>query len=187
MSGERGPGSGDRRGPGTAGRSQGSGGRSPGRNDGSPETAGPSGLSPKRSARPRTRPGPGAIPDGPRPLPGPDDSVTRRRTADEDDRPRRSMEKIGDLLPRTAREYGLEDELELANLASAWLRIVAERIPAAGGSCRVIGLSQGVATIEADEPIVAQEIRLRSPELTAALRSATTGPIRQLRISLRHV
>jgi hypothetical protein len=97
------------------------------------------------------------------------------------------MEKIGDLLPRTAREYGLEEELELANLASAWLRIVAERIPAATGSCRLTGLSQGVVTIEADEPIVAQEIRLRSPELTTALRSATAGPIRQLRISLRHV
>ena len=104
-----------------------------------------------------------------------------------DESRRRSMEKIGDLLPRTAREYGLEEELELANAAAAWLRLVAERVPAAAGECRLVSLDQGVATVQADEAIVAQEIRMRAPELLAALRGATPNPIRQLRVILRHV
>jgi hypothetical protein len=100
---------------------------------------------------------------------------------------RRGMERIADLLPQTAREFGLEDQLEQARAAAAWSEIVAERVPAAVGACRLIGLSHGTATIEADEPIVAQEIRLRSPELLAALRSAARTPVRQLRVSARHV
>ena len=100
---------------------------------------------------------------------------------------RRRMESLADLLPQAAREFGLEDQLEQARAAAAWLEIVAERVPAAVGSCRLIGLSQGTATIEADAPIVAQEIRLRSPELLAALRGATRAPVRQLRVGSRHV
>ncbi len=100
---------------------------------------------------------------------------------------RRRMEKIGDLLPQTAREYGLEDELELANAAAAWLRLIAERVPAAVGECRLKALSQGVVTVQADEAIVAQEIRLRSQELLVALRPLVGGSIRQIRVTLRHV
>jgi hypothetical protein len=97
------------------------------------------------------------------------------------------MERLADLLPQTAREYGLEDQLEQARAAAAWSEIVAERIPAAVGACRLIGLSNGTATVEADEPIVAQEIRLRSLELLSALRSAARTPVRQLRVVARHV
>jgi hypothetical protein len=97
------------------------------------------------------------------------------------------MERLADLLPRAAREYGLEDQLDQAHAAAAWDRIVAERVPAAVGACRLVGLRQGVATIEIDMPIVAQEIRLRSPELTAALRAAVRTPIRQLHLATRHV
>lgn len=97
------------------------------------------------------------------------------------------MERLGDLLPRAAREYGLEDQLDQANAAAAWDRIVADRVPAAVGACRLIGLGQGVATIEIDMPIVAQEIRLRSPELLAALRAVARTPIRQLHLTTRHV
>jgi predicted nucleic acid-binding Zn ribbon protein len=97
------------------------------------------------------------------------------------------MERLGDLLPDAARQLGLDDELELAAAMTAWQKIVAERIPAAVGACRVTALAQGIATIEADEPIVAQELRLRSPELAAALRSAVRGPVRQLRVTARHV
>jgi predicted nucleic acid-binding Zn ribbon protein len=91
----------------------------------------------------------------------------------------RGMERLADLLPRAAREYGLE--------ALAWDRIVADRVPAAAGACRLTDLRQGVATIEIDLPIVAQEIRLRSPELLAALRAAVRTPIRQIRLTTRHV
>ena len=97
------------------------------------------------------------------------------------------MERLGDLLPRAAREYGLEDQLDQAHAAAAWDRIVGDRVPAAVGACRLVGLRQGIATIEIDMPIVAQEIRLRSPELTAALRNAVSTPIRQLHLATRHV
>ncbi len=100
---------------------------------------------------------------------------------------RRGMERLGDLLPDAARRLGLEDELELAGAMTAWQRIVAERIPPAVGACRIVALSQGVVTVEVDEPIVAQELRLRTPELVAALRSATRSPVRQLRVAVRHV
>jgi len=75
---------------------------------------------------------------------------------------RRGMERLGDLLPDAARQLGLEDELELAAAMTAWQRIVAERVPPAVGACRVVALSQGVVQVEADEPIVAQELRLRA-------------------------
>jgi hypothetical protein len=107
-----------------------------------------------------------------------------------DERPaetRRGMERLADLLPQAAREFGLEDQLEQARLAAAWHEIVAERVPAAAGACRLIALDHGTATIETDEPIVAQEIRLRAPELLAALRGKTRTPLRQLRVAARHV
>lgn len=97
------------------------------------------------------------------------------------------MERLGDLLPRAARVYGLEDQLEQAKAALAWDRIVAERVPAAAGQCRLVGLSRGVAVIEVDLPIVAQEIRLRSTELLAALRVTVGTPVRQLQLTTRHV
>jgi hypothetical protein len=97
------------------------------------------------------------------------------------------MERLADLLPRIAREHGLEEQLDQARAAVAWDRIVADRVPAAVGASRLIDLRQDVATIEIDMPIVAQEIRLRTPELLAALRSAVTTPIRQLRLTTRHV
>jgi predicted nucleic acid-binding Zn ribbon protein len=125
-----------------------------------------------------------AAPDG---VGGPDrrgaePPAIRRR----DDSPR-GLERLADLLPRAAREYGLEDQLDQARAAAAWERIVAERVPAAVGACRLVGLRQGVATIEIDMPIVAQEIRLRSPQLLAALRSAVRTPVLQLQLITRHV
>jgi hypothetical protein len=97
------------------------------------------------------------------------------------------MDRLADLLPGAARAFGLEEQLEQARAAAAWLEIVAQRVPAAKGECRLIDLSQGVATIEANEPIIAQEIRLRSLELLAALRKSVRTPLRQLRITTRHV
>ena len=99
----------------------------------------------------------------------------------------RGMEHLADLLPQAARKLGLDDQLEQARVAASWLEIVAERMPAAAGSCRLADLRQGVVTIETDEPIVAQEVRLRSPELLAALRATTPTPVRQLRVTTRHV
>ncbi|HEY1167629.1 MAG TPA: DciA family protein [Candidatus Limnocylindrales bacterium] len=118
---------------------------------------------------------------------GSGDRVPHRRVARDPDGKARGMERLADLLPQTARKFGLEEQLEQAGAASAWLEVVAERVPAAIGLCRLVDLNIGVATIETDEPIVAQEIRLRSPELLAALRDTTRTPIRQLRVTTRHV
>jgi hypothetical protein len=110
------------------------------------------------------------------------------RTGDPDEsRRRRPMEKLGELLPKTARRLGLDEPMELATAMTAWQRIIDERVPAASGACRLLSLGQGMVIIEADAPIVAQEIRLRSPELLAALRSGVQIPIRQLRVTVRHV
>jgi predicted nucleic acid-binding Zn ribbon protein len=97
------------------------------------------------------------------------------------------MERLGELLPRTARDLGLDEQLDLATAMAAWQGVVSDRLPAATGACRLVGLTQGVATVEADAPIVAQEIRLRAPQLLAALRAAVSTPIRQLRVVMRHV
>jgi hypothetical protein len=117
---------------------------------------------------------------------GADNRGLRAISGDRSEKPR-GMERLGDLLPQAAREFGLEDQLEQSRAAAAWLEIVAERLPAAVGACRLVELRQGVATIETDEPMVAQEVRLRSPELLAALRVATRTPVRQLRVATRHV
>jgi len=111
-----------------------------------------------------------------------------RRHGDPDERGRRRpMEKLGELLPKTARRLGLDEPLELAAAMTAWHRIVDQRVPEASGACRLTSLEKGVAIVETNAVIVAQEIRLRSPELLAALRSEVPIPIRQLRVTLRHV
>ena len=90
------------------------------------------------------------------------------------------MVRIGDLMPATARALGLEDELRLSRAIATFEAIVAERVPAAAGSCRVIQLEGFALDVEADAPIVAQELRLRSPELLAAF-SAVAGRRRRSR------
>ena len=123
---------------------------------------------------PSRRPGTGRHPD-----PG----TTESRPAGKP----RGMERLADLLPQTVRQFGLEDQFEQARAAAAWLRLIEERVPAAVEACRLTDLRNGIATIETDEPIVAQEIRLRAPELLTVLRGAIRTPIRQIRVTTRHV
>lgn len=101
---------------------------------------------------------------------------------------RRGMERVGDLIPAAARHLGLEEELRLARATATWQAIVGERVPAAAGAARLIRLEDTAIVVETDEPIVAQEIRLRSPELLAAFRAAPGGsPATELRIVVRRV
>lgn len=101
---------------------------------------------------------------------------------------RRPMERIGDLLPAAARELGLEAELRLARATSTWDALVEERAPAATGSCRLVGIEADALLVEADLPIVAQELRLRSGELLGAFRTAPGGfPASGLRVGVRRV
>ncbi|HEY0444288.1 MAG TPA: DUF721 domain-containing protein [Candidatus Limnocylindrales bacterium] len=85
------------------------------------------------------------------------------------------MERIGDLIPEAARRLGLEDELRLARAIATFSAIVAERVPAASGACRLVRLDGFALVVEADAPIVAQELRLRTTELLDAFRSAPGG------------
>jgi predicted nucleic acid-binding Zn ribbon protein len=88
---------------------------------------------------------------------------------------RRPMVRIGDLLPDAARGLGLEDELRLSRAMSTFEQLVGERVPAAAGACRVTRIDGFAVTVEADAPIVAQELRLRSRELLAAFAATPAG------------
>jgi len=96
------------------------------------------------------------------------------------------MERLGDLIPGVARRLGLEDELRRSRALATFDALVAERTPAAHGACRAIRIEGYALVVEADAPIVAQEIRLHGPELLAALASAPGGiGLRELRIHVR--
>jgi len=103
---------------------------------------------------------------------------------------RRPMTRIGDLIPTAAAELGLAEELRRAQAAATFDAIVAELAPAAHGSCRAIRISGTSLVVEADAPIVAQELRLRSSALVAAFRQASqggraTGAVLELRVTVR--
>jgi len=99
---------------------------------------------------------------------------------------RRPMTRLGDLIPDAARQLGLEDELRLARAIATFEALVYERVPAAAGACRVVRIEGFAIDVEADAPIVAQELRLRSSELLAAFATAPGGVgVRTLRVHVR--
>lgn len=96
------------------------------------------------------------------------------------------MRRIGDLIPEAARALGLEDELRLSRAIATFEAIVAERVPAADGACRVVRIEGFALVVEADAPIVAQELRLRSTELLGAFSAAPGGlGVRELQVHVR--
>ena len=98
------------------------------------------------------------------------------------------MERLGDLLPDTARRLGLDEEMRLLRAIQTWSALVAERVPAAAGSTRLVRIDGFALVVEADAPIVAQEIRMRSSELLAAFRAAPGGlTASELRVGVRRV
>src|SRR6186713_1110419 len=99
---------------------------------------------------------------------------------------KRPMVRIGDLIPDAARGLGLEDELRLSRAMATFEALVAERVPAAAGACRVVRLDGFSLVVEADAPIVAQELRLRSRELLVAFAAAPGGVgAREIRLHVR--
>lgn len=99
---------------------------------------------------------------------------------------RRPMERIGDLLPEAARHLGLEAELRVARATATWTAIVGELAPAATGACRLVAIDGRGLIVDADAPIVAQELRLRSTELLAAFSAAPGGfKATELRVRVR--
>ena len=96
------------------------------------------------------------------------------------------MVRIGDLLPDAARGLGLEDELRLSRAMTTFDQLVAERVPSVAGSCRVVRIDRAWVVVEADAPIVAQELRLRATELMAAFATAPGGVgVREMRVHVR--
>jgi Dna[CI] antecedent DciA-like protein len=96
------------------------------------------------------------------------------------------MQRIGELIPSTAARLGLADELRLARAVGTFDAIVAEHAPAAHGACRATRLDGGILHVEADAPIVAQELRLRSSTLLEAFRAAPAGAdVSEVRVSVR--
>jgi hypothetical protein len=106
-----------------------------------------------------------------------DDGAPRRR---------RPMSRIGDLMPDTAARLGLADELRRARFLATFDAIVAERVPAAHGACRALRLDGETLLVEADAPIVGQELLLHADDLVIAFARAPGGaPVRQLRVTVR--
>ena len=59
-------------------------------------------------------------------------------------------------------------------------------MPPAAGACRVVRIEGFAVDVEADAPIVAQELRLRSSELLTAFAAAPGGiGVRELRVHVR--
>jgi hypothetical protein len=105
---------------------------------------------------------------------------------DDAPRRRRPMARIGQLMPEAAARLGLADELRRARLLSTFDAIVAERAPAAHGACRALRVEGETLVVEADAPIVGQELLLHGDELATAFRTAPGGAqVRQLRVTVR--
>ena len=69
---------------------------------------------------------------------------------------------------------------------ATWDAIVAERVPPAVGACRLERLERDAIVVQADEPIVAAELRMRAIELLAAFSSAPGGVrVHELRLRSR--
>jgi len=107
-----------------------------------------------------------------------DEEVARRR--------RGPMSRIGDLIPSAAARLGLADELRRARAVATFDAIVAERAPAAHGACRALRIEGAALVVEADAPIVAQELRLHARQLLEAFRTAPAGArVDELRVTIR--
>lgn len=103
---------------------------------------------------------------------------------DPDRRARRSVRRIGDLLPEAARELGLAEQLRWALAAVAWEQVVAERVPGAAGGSRPIRIDgQQALVVEVTAPVVGQELRIRAEELLEAFGRRPGGiPAERLRV-----
>jgi hypothetical protein len=96
------------------------------------------------------------------------------------------MSRIGDLIPDAAAHLGLAEELRRGRALATFDAIVAELAPAAHGACRALRVDGPALLVEADAPIVAQELRLHAVELRDAFRLAPAGAaIEELRITIR--
>ena len=74
----------------------------------------------------------------------------------------------------------------MARQMAAWERLVAELVPAAAGSTRMLAVQSPALLVSAVDVAVAQELRLRQHELLAAFARAPDGAhLLELRVSVR--
>jgi hypothetical protein len=96
------------------------------------------------------------------------------------------MLRIGELVPDAAERLGLREELRKARFVATFDAIVAELAPAAHGACRALRIEGETLVVEADAPIVGQEVLLNAEALAGAFRTAPGGaPVRQVRVTIR--
>ena len=106
--------------------------------------------------------------------------------SDDAPRRRRPMQRIGDLMPAAAAGLGLQEELRKSRFVATFDAIVAELTPAAHGACRALRVEGDTLILEADAPIVGQELVLHGSELAQAFARAPGGaPVRQVRVAIR--
>lgn len=88
---------------------------------------------------------------------------------------KRSIHRIGDLLPGLASQLGLDEELRAARAMSSWRRVVEEQVPAASGASRLIEIRPPALFVSADDAATGQELRLHSAQLLDAFAGAPGG------------
>ena len=99
---------------------------------------------------------------------------------------RQPPKRVGELLPDVAATLGIDGELRFARQVAAWQRIVAERVPAAGGSSTLLSLQPPALVVSATSPMIAQELRLRQADLLDAFAQAPEGQrLIELRVVVR--
>jgi hypothetical protein len=85
------------------------------------------------------------------------------------------MRRLSDVLPGVASHLGLDAQLERGRAIASWSRLVAELVPAAAGASELLEIRPPTLIVSADDPFVAQELRLRSDELLQAFSGAPGG------------
>jgi predicted nucleic acid-binding Zn ribbon protein len=76
-------------------------------------------------------------------------------------------ESLGKLVPRVLEELGLDAPLRVVRIAERWVEAVGPEI---ARHCQPTGLRGGTLEAAVDSSAWCQELRLRAPEILAALR-----------------
>jgi hypothetical protein len=84
-------------------------------------------------------------------------------------------EQVGALLPDAARALGFEEALHLSRRAALFDDVIAAIAPHLSGRCRLVALDRTQAIVEAGDGAAAQELHLRSVEISAAFSGAGAG------------
>ena len=84
-------------------------------------------------------------------------------------RPRRLPERVGSLVPGVLHDLGLDESARALRIQDGWERAVGAEV---ASHCRPVALRNGVLEAHADSSAWCQTLRLRAPELLAALARA---------------